>query len=79
VSLKDAAVPEGTPVRVLRGFEKVHIEPGDSVAVQFQLTRRDLSFWNTTAQDWQIPTGDALLSLGFSSRDLRSSSKVRLL
>ncbi|CZR50174.1 related to beta-glucosidase 1 precursor [Phialocephala subalpina] len=79
VSLKDAAVPEGTPVRVLRGFEKVHIEPGDSAAVEFQLTRRDLSFWNTTAQDWQIPAGDALLSLGFSSRDLRSSSKVRLL
>ena len=79
LSLSGAAVPPGTPVRVLRGFEKVRIEPGEAADVQFSLTRRDLSFWNTSAQEWEIPAGEATLSLGFSSRDLRLSSKVKLL
>ncbi|KAH6672090.1 glycoside hydrolase family 3 protein [Halenospora varia] len=79
VSLQGTSVPQGTPIRVLRGFEKVDIKPAKSATVQFRLARRDLSFWNTTAQDWQIPAGEATLSLGFSSRDLRSSSKIRLL
>jgi beta-glucosidase len=79
VSLQEARVPEGTPLKVLRGFEKVYIEPDQVVTVQFPLTRRDLSFWNTTSQDWQIPLGKASLFVGFSSRDLRSKADVRLL
>lgn len=79
VSLRDTSVPEGTPVKALRGFDKVHLGVGQVATVHFLLTRRDLSFWNTTAQDWQIPIGEAALSLGFSSRDLRSSAKIQLL
>ncbi|CRG87320.1 beta-glucosidase [Talaromyces islandicus] len=79
VSLQDASVPDGTPVKVLRGFEKVHLDATDAASVSFTLTRRDLSFWNTTAQDWQIPTGEATVSIGFSSRDLRSTTTVHLL
>lgn len=58
------------PVRSLRGFEKVALEPGASGTVQFPLMRRDLSYWDTGAQAWTLPMGEIGLSVGFSSRDL---------
>lgn len=67
------------PVRVLRGFDKVFLEAGETKAVSFALTRRDLSYWDVDAQDWRIPTGEIGISLGFSSRDLRRNSTVRII
>ncbi|KAH7402943.1 beta-glucosidase 1 [Pyrenochaeta sp. MPI-SDFR-AT-0127] len=58
------------PVKSLRGFEKVGLEVGASCVVQFPLLRRDLSYWDTTAQHWRLPTGEIAVSVGFSSRDL---------
>jgi beta-glucosidase len=58
------------PVRSLRGFEKVTIGSQSSTTVQFPLTRRDLSYWDTTAQAWRLPSGQITVQVGFSSRDL---------
>lgn len=64
-------MPEGTPVKVLRGFEKVPLQPGGSQEVQFPLTRRDLSYWDISAQDWALPAdGLPNVQVGWSSRDL---------
>lgn len=51
VEMPAESVPEGTPMRVLRGFEKVALEPGERREVVFGLRRRDVSFWNVTAQE----------------------------
>lgn len=51
LSYPRTSMPEGTPLQVLRGFDKITLEPGESRLVTFGVTRRDLSFWNTTAQD----------------------------
>lgn len=61
------------PVRVLRGFEKVYLAPGASHSVQFNLTRRDLSYWDTTLQNWVMPEGAFSISVGESSRDVKLS------
>jgi beta-glucosidase len=58
------------PVRSLRGFEKVALVAGASGTVQFPLTRRDLSYWDTAAQAWRLPVGDIWAGVGFSSRNL---------
>ncbi|KAJ0382643.1 hypothetical protein COL922a_012119 [Colletotrichum nupharicola] len=62
--------PEGTPQKVLRGFEKVMIESGASADVEFGVLRRDLSPWDVVEQDWVIPGGQLTFRVGFSSRDL---------
>jgi beta-glucosidase len=60
------------PVKVLRGFEKVFLEKGETKRVYFTLTRRDLSFWDVVQQNWVMPTGGAFrIAVGSSSRDLR--------
>lgn len=77
-SLPKNHIPANSPVQMLRGFEKVHLEPEEAKKVSFSLKRRDLSYWDVTAQDWVAPEGDIKLSVGFSSRDLRSSTTVQL-
>ena len=66
----------GTPVRSLRGFEKVQLAAGESVTVTFSLLRRDLSFWDTAAQTWRLPGGAIGVDVGFSSRDLKLKGSI---
>jgi Fibronectin type III-like domain/Glycosyl hydrolase family 3 C-terminal domain len=56
------------PVQVLRGFEKVGAGPGESVSVGFDLTRRDLSYWDEERENWRIPEGSFGIFVGDSSR-----------
>ncbi|KAF2017320.1 glycoside hydrolase family 3 protein [Aaosphaeria arxii CBS 175.79] len=62
------------PVRVLRGFEKVHLPHGgdkSSQVVTYDLTRKDLSYWDVKRQNWVMPTtGEFTFWVGFSSRNL---------
>ena len=68
-----------TPIKVLRGFEKVLLQPGESKTVSFPLMRRDLSYWSTEAQGWVIGEGDVKVYAGFSSRDVRAESRFNVL
>ena len=64
------------PVRQLRGFEKVMLQPGESVEVQFSLTRRDLSIWDVMLQQWRLQEAEYGGFVGSSSRDLRVNGTV---
>ncbi|KIK54821.1 hypothetical protein GYMLUDRAFT_176666, partial [Collybiopsis luxurians FD-317 M1] len=66
------------PIRQLRGFEKISIEPGASDTVTFQLLKRDFAFWNVTAQEWAVASGEYNLYGGASSRDLRVQTTLRI-
>ncbi|WYZ43510.1 hypothetical protein EsH8_VI_001209 [Colletotrichum jinshuiense] len=72
------AVPAGTPVKVLRGFEKVPLDVGEEKEVSFSLTRRDLSYWDEASNEWQLPSGHITLRIGFSSRDLPQEESIVL-
>lgn len=64
-------VPETDRPRVLRGFDKPTLNATQSATVTFELTRRDLSVWDTTMQTWSLPRGTYTVFVGASSRDLR--------
>jgi beta-glucosidase len=46
----------GAPIRALRGFQRIHLQPGASQKVSFHLERRDLSM--------VIDTGDIIVAQG---------------
>jgi beta-glucosidase len=71
-----SSAPAGTPPRQLRGFEKVHLEKGETKTVGFELMRRDLSYWDIVSQQWVIPEGEFTIYVGFSSRNLVAQKKV---
>ena len=58
------------PKVVLRDFDKVRVEPGRKAQVKLQLTRRDLSNWDTAIQDWVVSTYPKTAYIGRSSRKL---------
>jgi beta-glucosidase len=67
----------GTPPKQLRGFDKVSLAPGKSRTVKFELMRRDLSYWDVVSQQWLIPEGEFVISVGFSSRDLEEVISIK--
>ena len=60
--LKFPEVP-GAPIRALRGFQRIHLEPGASQKVDFRLNPRDLSMV-TEAGDILVARGKYSLSIG---------------
>lgn len=79
ISLPPASAGKDTPVRVLRGFEKMWLAANEEREIMFALFRRDLSFWDVEAQQWRLPEGEVGISLGFSSRDLRINAGFKVL
>ena len=53
----------GAPLRALRGFRRVHLKPGESQRLQFELKDRDLSMVNETG-DPIIAEGEYSVSIG---------------
>lgn len=70
--------PVDFPVRVLRGFEKVQVKAGgqehgsggEKTQVEFKVTRRDVSYWDSERQNWVLPQGTFGISVGWSSRQV---------
>lgn len=76
VSDPDAHVAR--PVRELKAFAKVHLAPGETKTVAFALTGRDLSYWSTRTDGWELEGGTFVVSVGASSRDLRQTASVEV-
>ncbi|CAF5149525.1 unnamed protein product [Rotaria sp. Silwood1] len=45
------------PQKVLRGFERVYLAPGESKQVSLVLTQKDISYWNVINQKWTVASG----------------------
>ena len=59
------------PERQLRGFTKVMLQSNASASPVFSLTRRDLSVWDVTHQDWMLQSGTYNVYVGASVLDIR--------
>ncbi|ETS86254.1 hypothetical protein PFICI_00082 [Pestalotiopsis fici W106-1] len=79
ISFPQDTTPAGTPVKVLRGFTKVALDAGETTTINFELTRRDLSFWDSDTKQWVIPQGEFVFMAGFSSRDIKSTIQTAML
>jgi beta-glucosidase len=56
-------------VKELRGFRKISLEPGQSVLVEFEITRQMLGYWNEERQFLYEP-GAFDIMVGSSSADV---------
>ena len=63
------------PVKELKGFERVELEPGESKTVEFTLDDRSFAIWN---DGWKIPEGTYVVQIGSSSRDIRLEQAVEI-
>jgi len=66
------------PVRELKAFEKVALEPGESRDVTFTLPKRSFAYWNTGIHGWFLPAGQYVIQVGDSSRHLPLEGEITL-
>ncbi len=66
------------PLHELRAFDKVKLEPGESVDVTMHLTHRDFSYWEEKIDNWYVENGRYIIEVGFSSRDIVLTRPIEL-
>lgn len=74
-----SSTPGNTPPYQLRGFDKVEIAPSERRTVEFDLMRRDLSYWDVEVHQWRIPEGEFTLHVGLSSRQLLTNTTLTVI
>ena len=62
----------------LKKFEKVSLEPGETKKLIFELSERDLSFWSTESNTWQVEPAEYVFEVGASASDIRETTSVWL-
>ncbi|MFC6279370.1 fibronectin type III-like domain-contianing protein [Streptococcus moroccensis] len=67
------------PVRELKGFEKIALEPGESKEVRFTLNKRSFAEYNTLLRDWYVPSGDYVIEIGKDSRNIVLSHNITVM
>nr|KAK5441350.1 hypothetical protein LTR18_007194 [Exophiala xenobiotica] len=63
------------PPKVLRGFDRLTIAPGASATFTAELTRKDVSVWDTASQNW-VQVENPVIYVGASSRNLPLSGTL---
>ena len=66
------------PVKELKGFDKVFLQPGETKTVSVQLTRESLSFFDAAKHAWVAEPGRFDVLVGASSADIRGSVSFEL-
>jgi beta-glucosidase len=78
VYVGDIEASVARPLRELKGFVKVHLEPGETQQVSCQLDERAFAFWSRRFQRWVVESGEFMIAVGSSSRDLVATETITL-
>ena len=55
------------PAKLLRGFERVTVQPGETRTVRFSIPARGLAYWDASSRAWRIEAGTHRIFAGPSS------------
>ena len=66
------------PIKELKGFEKVKLNPGQSKTVTLSLDQRSFAYFNTTNKKWDAVPGVYNVVVGDSSDDTPLKGEVTL-
>ena len=62
--------PITRPMKELKGFKKVFLQPGESKKVTITLDRRSLAYYDVSAHAWDVARGVYRILVGSSSQDI---------
>ena len=69
--IQDPSASISRPVKELKNFKKVLLQPGEKKDVSFDVSTKDLMFYNSDLKyDWEA--GDFIIYIGSNSRDVKS-------
>jgi beta-glucosidase len=76
--LRDVQASLPRPPKELKGFRRVHLEPGEARTLKFTLDPAAMSFYDPQKGDWIAEPGTFEVLLGASSRDIRLTGTFAL-
>ncbi len=73
VGKKDSSIDR--PVKILAGFTRVTLQPGEKKTVTIEIRRDQLSYYDVATHDWKIEPGAYQITVGDSSRNLPAQER----
>lgn len=70
--IRDLSADISRPVKELKGFEKIRLEPGAGREVRFLLTKKDLAYWNNEVK-FKADPGKFKVFVGGNSQDVKEA------
>jgi beta-glucosidase len=71
--IQDPVATISRPVKQLKNFRKIMLQPGESREISFEIGTGDLKFFNTSLKyDWE--SGDFNIFIGTNSRDVKTAT-----
>ena len=78
VFVGDPHAPVPRPVKELKGFAKVNLNPGETKNVSVKLDRRAFSYYDVKTHAWTVAPGDFDVFVARSAADIELTGKVTL-
>mgnify|MGYP000893346846 FL=1 len=78
VYVSDPEASVERPVRELKAYERVFLQPGASRTITMELSYRAFAFWSETGSKWTVEPGAFRLAIGNSSRAIVCETEIQL-
>ena len=78
VYVHDRASSLTRPIKELKGFAKVELQPGETKSVSIHLDSRAFAFWHPEHKQWVTEDGEVELLIGASAADIRCQASATL-
>jgi beta-glucosidase len=78
VYVGDRHAPVPRPLKELKGFKKVDLNPGETKHVQVSLDHRPFSYYNAKNHQWTVAPGDFDVYVARSAEQIELTGKVSL-
>jgi beta-glucosidase len=62
----------------LRGFQRVHLQPGETKTIAMRMPAASIAYWNADRQAWVVEREPVEIAVGASSADIRLATTVQV-
>lgn len=76
--IRDLESALARPVKELKDFAKLRLQPGETQMVEFRLDQRAFAYYDPYRQAWVVEPGVFEILIGSSSRDIRAQARISL-
>lgn len=76
--VRDVVSAEERPLKELKGFDKVALNPGESRTVEITLDEDAFRYFNSKKNRWVFEKGEFEIMVGASSRDIKLKQTIKL-
>lgn len=77
--VRDSQATVSRPVKRLKGFRRLMLQPGESRRVTFTLPVAELAYWDKNKKAFVVEPGQFEIQIGSSSKDIRSTGTFQVI